>query len=119
MPSPDDPSTGTHDQPSDEELLAAADAENARLKAIIEAQRGQMGDTVKAIEEDWTTWSDPELMGRLLRRECEAVHAKALVRDRVMPDAVEEIEEFLKFTIVNDHDEVIKLETTLDRRARR
>lgn len=104
--------------PTEEELaLAAAEAENARLRAQLEARPPTASS--EQLEEDWTTWSDAELMGRLLRRGSEATAAKALVRDRVMASAVEEIEEILALEFLDDNDKPVRLESTLDRRNRR
>lgn len=78
-----------------------------------------MPDRSAAAPEDWHTFSDPEVMARLLRRGVEAVYAKGLVRDRATEAADEEINEVLTKQYLDDQEQPIKFEHPLDRRVRR
>lgn len=69
--------------------------------------------------EDWHTMTDPEVMGRLLRRGCEPVTAKGLIRDRLLPDAEEQIAEWLDKVYLDHNEAPIKFEHPIDRRVRR
>lgn len=72
------------------------------------------------VEDDWTTWTDAELMTRLLRRGCDPVEAKGLVRDRALGGpAVEEIEAYLAVEILDQNERPVRLEVPLDRRRAR
>jgi hypothetical protein len=71
------------------------------------------------VEGDWTTWSDPELLGRLLRRGVEGVTAKGWVRDRMTAEVIEEIETVLTSNYSDEDGKEVRLEMPLDRRARR
>jgi predicted transcriptional regulator len=72
-----------------------------------------------AVEDDWTTWSDAEVLGRLMRRGIEGVYAKGLVRDRVMPESADEIFTILSREYKDDEGKVQRFETPLDRRPLR
>lgn len=68
---------------------------------------------------DWTKYDDVEVMSRLLRRGVEPIAAKALVRDRRLPEAAEDIEDVLGREFLDADDKPIRFETPIDRRPRR
>lgn len=70
-------------------------------------------------EDDWHTWTDSELLSRLLRRMVDPVTAKGWVRDRALDDIDAEIEAVLSATYKDANDKPQRLELPFDRRARR
>ena len=74
---------------------------------------------VNQIEGDWRTYTDSELLGRLLRRGIEPVYAKGLIRDRALDEQADEIDTILNTPVVGPDKKEVRVELPLDRRARR
>jgi hypothetical protein len=82
-------------------------------------ERAEESVIVNQTETDWHTWTDAELLTRLLRRQVDPVTAKGWVRDRALDDIVAEIEAVLGATYKDANDKPQRLELPFDRRARR
>lgn len=82
-------------------------------------ERTEETAVVNQVEGDWHTWTDSELLTRLMRRMVDPVTAKGWVRDRALDDIEAEIAAVLEATYKDANDKPARLELPFDRRARR